>query len=162
MTNDLTKWLSVLNNIIPNFDDKTKEKFAKYCEHRRHLIENDTNYSEVGLLPYDLRLLSKIENIEKKKNIKISKTPIEEHFYSVRLNDDLNFMLGNKSTEHYEHLLFELILEDINKQIKNADGIEIYILCKNMNINKEPYRLEMFCDYKINGSREQKLKRILK
>jgi hypothetical protein len=156
MNKVIKKWEPISSAL--NIDEDVVKDFCEYAEHHS---KNDQMMSE-NLLPLSLKLFSKIENI---KTFRILNKPIQGKVYSALIKkseiDELK-VIGVNQLENMENLLMNEVVDDINKS--KSTYIEVYKFVSKIEVKEqEQYiRLEMTTNFRMCGSREEKLKRILK
>ena len=154
------KWSPVMDYVFPNKSDNIKRIMSEYAEHHSKIICND-NMVDENLLPVSLKVLSQIDcfdSIIEKNNFIISNEPLETFTFKVNISYD---EYGVDYIEQCESLLREELVNILNKRLKGATAIKVYKIVDTITIDKEDRKMVLTSNFKICGSREEKLKRIL-
>jgi len=161
------KWSPIMDAIIPHKSDKVKNVCCEYAEHHSMLDSGEYSLGDGNLLPISLKVLSDVDldNIMEKNNFILSKTPLESFVFRIKISydnwDELKIM-GIDYIQHCESVLRTNLSGTLNKLTKGATAIKVYKLVDSITLDKETREMVLISNFKVTGSREQKLKRILK
>jgi len=156
------KWGGIMDHVYQNKSEKIKHVYAEYAEHHANIHNENGN-----ILPLSLRALSEVEyfdHIIETNNFILSKKPTKKLVVKIKISYDdwteLKFV-GLDYVEIYEHQLLKELIRMLNILLKGASAIKVFKIVDSITIDKENREMILTSDFKITGSREDKLKRIL-
>lgn len=156
------KWGGVMDHAFPNKSEKIKQVYAEYAEHHANIQNENGN-----ILPLSLRALSEVEyfdHIIETNNFILSKKPTKKLVVKIKISyDDWNELkfVGINYVETCEYELLKELVRMLNILLKGASAIKVFKIVDSIYIDKENREMILTSDFKITGSREDKLKRIL-
>jgi len=153
------KWAAVLD-VLGVTPQKSREALSVYCEMTNNNIVDN-------LLPISLKIASKLVELDRiieNGNLELSDTPVEQHMFKVIIAKDYYEQPGINLIQQYESILIKTLVEYLNIKLKGATKFKVFSLCKKLYIDVDSNgnkTMNLLSDYKIIGSREEKIKRIL-
>ena len=156
------KWEPIIDMIIPNKSDKIKIGLCEIAEDHSLKYVNGIFENWFKLLPLSMKIaseLTELDRIIESGNLILSKEPVETRVLKIKIS--LDDIMEYPNVEHYESLLRNEFIDFLRKELKYATSIKIHKLVSKIYLDKENRDLCLYSDYKIIGSREDKLKRIV-
>lgn len=169
----INKWSPIMSSL-----GVTKEKkircLSMYAE--QHYLMKNKQYNEIepiqeslsqNLLPLSMKTASMLTNLDRHMNkgtMFLSETSVNPIQFKVKImSDNHDCFNGQAFIETYEDILRHEVAKELNKKLKFCSEVTIHCLCSNLEIQQTDGNYMVWsADIKFGGTREDKLKRILK